>query len=62
MFALEPQLQQRVTDLRMGITSCPVDHVTVAKAHLLDLFVAYDAQVAEVSRLQTALVVDTDPE
>lgn len=59
---LTPELAQRVADLRLGITSAPVNHVTNERAHLLDLFVAYDAQVAEVARLKAELADTADTE
>lgn len=49
---LKPELAQRVVDLRLGITNAPASVVNNERAHLLELFVAYDTYVAEVARLQ----------
>jgi hypothetical protein len=56
---LSPELQQRVADLRLGITNAPANVVANERLHLLDLFKVIDLQAGEIKRLEAELA-DTE--
>lgn len=46
--ALSPELEKRVEDLRLGVTSAPAAVVSNERSHLLDVLKAYDQLKAEL--------------
>lgn len=48
--ALSPELEKRVEDLRLGVTSAPASVVSNEVSHLKDVLKAYDELKAELAK------------
>lgn len=47
---ISPELEKRVEDLRLGVTSAPAAVVSNERSHLLDVLKAYDQLKEELAK------------